>query len=146
MLEKEKEINSAPSCWEEAGSSFLCDMKKKMDPSTYSTSCSFSLSLSFPPSLSLSLSLSPLQILECAFLPPLRILFLDPLQLHSEGENRGNFPKLEGEKKKNLFAAVGAHQARRSSRTISSRYRKKHCYYKNVLNVVIFHQRGEICC
>lgn len=96
--------------------------EKKMEAATHSTSHSLrsarlSVCLSSASfSLSLSLSLSPSLSLLCryrvrisSFLPGSCVW--TPPRLLSWTENRENFLQLEGQKKKNSSAAVGAHQA-----------------------------------
>lgn len=147
-------FNLVPFCWEETESSFRGDMKteRKMEPTTYFSSCSLrSVSLSFPPSLllsfSLSLSLSPLQIScahrffllgSCFFF----VVFLDPSSAPQWMREPWEFSQTWRGGKKNLFAAVGANQAWRAAEPFHSGRETKRCYYKNVMNVVIFQQKG----
>lgn len=137
-----------PFCWEETESSFRGDMntEKKMEPTTYFSSCSLrSVSLSFPPSLLLSLPLS----LLCRYRARIASSSLDlvgfffgPLLSSTVDERTVRiFSNLKGEKK-NLFAAVGANQAWRAAEPFHSGRETKRCYYKNVMNVVIFQQKG----
>jgi len=125
-----KSISAVVRFVEEDESSFP-GVWKKMDSAQLSAlSSSLSLSISHPQSP------PPLQTSSAHLWIPL----WTPLSSTANERTVGIFFNLKREK--NLFAAVGAHRAWRSSTDSLFRYRNKRSYCRNVMNAFIFHLKG----
>lgn len=106
-----------------------------------------SLPLSFSPSFSFSLppSLSFADIVCASLSSSLDLVggfFWDPSSAPQWMREPWEFSQTWRGKKNNLFAAVGANQAWRAAEPFHSGRETKRCYYKNVMNVFIFQQKG----